>query len=252
MKKNITLYVTLLVMLMLPCKGTAGILDSLQLKARAGWSIGATAPVGLPATIRSIDAYKPTASLMAGVDAQFPLQGRWGILTGVHFENKAMDGDVTTKAYHMELRKGESMLDGLFTGKIHQEVTQWMFTIPVYATCQVSSKLQLKGGPYFSLLTKKSFEGIASEGYLRQGTPTGPKVLIGDREGEWATYDFSDSMRNFQMGIAIGIDWQFYKSLGLSADLNWGLNGIFKKDFTTVEQALYPIYATIGIFYRLK
>jgi hypothetical protein len=59
-------------------------------------------------------------------------------------------------------------------------------------------------------------------------------------------------MRRFQTGIAIGADWQVYKALGLSLDLNWGLNGIFRKDFDTVEQTLYPIYATIGVFYRLK
>lgn len=30
------------------------------------------------------------------------------------------------------------------------------------------------------------------------------------------------------------------------------LTGIFPSDFKTVEQALYPVYGTIGVFYRLK
>ena len=34
--------------------------------------------------------------------------------------------------------------------------------------------------------------------------------------------------------------------------LNWGLTGIFPSDFKTVEQTLYPVYGTIGVFYRLK
>lgn len=42
------------------------------------------------------------------------------------------------------------------------------------------------------------------------------------------------------------------KCLGVSADLNWGLTGIFPGDFKTVEQTLYPVYGTIGVFYRLK
>ncbi len=226
--------------------------DDLQVKARAGYSIGGTAPIGMPETIRSIDAYKLTPSFMFGLDIQKSIGDKWGLLTGLHFENKAMNGDVTTKAYHMEVRKGDSMMEGLFTGKVHQEVTQWMFTLPIQATYSFNDKLQLKAGSYFSLLINKDFSGIASDGYLRQNDPTGPKILMGSKEGEWATYDFSDDMRRFQFGLAVGIDWQFYRNFGLSADLNWGLNGIFKSDFKTVDQTLFPIYATIGLFYRLK
>jgi hypothetical protein len=52
------------------------------------------------------------------------------------------------------------------------------------------------------------------------------------------------------MGVAVGIDWAFYRRLGLSADLSWGLTGIHRGDFKTVEQTLFPIYGTIGFFYR--
>ena len=226
--------------------------EQLQVKARAGYSIGGTLPVGLPETIRSIDSYKLTPSFLIGADVQMPLGSKWGLLTGLYFENKAMNADFTTKDYHMELIKGDTELDGLFTGKIHQEATEWMFTLPIQATYTFNNKLQLKAGPYFSLLTKKSFDGIASDGYLRQGNPTGPKVLIGNTEEEQATYDVSGDMRRFQMGLGVGLDWQFYRGLGASFDLNWGLNGIFKSDFKTIEQTLFPIYGTISVFYRLK
>ena len=127
-----------------------------------------------------------------------------------------------------------------------------MLTVPVQATFTLSRKVTLKGGPYVSFLLSKGFNGIASDGYLRKDTPTGPKILMGDREGEWATYNFDDDMRSLQFGIGIGADWQLHKRIGLSADLNWGLTGIFPGDFKTVEQTLYPIYGTIGVLYRLK
>lgn len=231
----------------------AGMLaDSLQLRVRAGYSIGGTSPVPLPETIRSIDAYRLTPSFMAGFDAQLPLSAKWGIIAGLHFENKAMDADATTKMYHMEVVKGSTKLEGLFTGHIRQQVTEWMFTLPVQATLQVGRNVILRGGPYMSLLLDKKFNGIASDGYLREGDPTGTKILMGSKEGEWATYDFDDDMRNFQMGIGVGADWQVYKGFGVSADLNWGLTGIFKSGFKTVEQTLFPIYGTIGVFYRIK
>ena len=230
----------------------AGILEELQLRARAGYSIGGTAPIPLPETIRSIDSYSLTPSFMVGVDASLMLNSRWGVLTGLNFENKAMDGSVTTKGYHMEVVKGDSRLSGLFTGKVQQKVTEWMLTVPVQAVFKAGKRVELKGGPYLSLLVSREFSGIAYDGYLRQGDPTGPKVVMGDKEGEWATYEFDDDLRNVQFGIGVGADWQVYKGLGVSADLNWGLTGIFPSDFKTVEQTLYPIYGTIGVFYRLK
>jgi hypothetical protein len=230
----------------------AGTLDSLQLKARAGYSIGGTTPIPLPETIRSIDSYSLTPSFMVGFDATLPLTQQWGIMTGLRFENKGMKAAVTTKAYFMEVVKGDQKMSGLFTGHVEQEVKQWMLTVPVQATFTLSHRVMLKGGPYVSFLLSKGFSGIASDGYLRKDSPTGPKILMGNREGEWATYDFDNDMRSVQFGVGIGVDWQVYKCLGVSADLNWGLTGIFPSDFKTVEQALYPVYGTIGVFYRLK
>ena len=230
----------------------AGILEELQLRARAGYNIGGTTPIPLPETIRRINSYRLTPSLMVGLDARLPLSKQWGILAGIRFENKGMDGDVTVKSYQMEVVKGDSKLSGRFTGHISQQVKQWMLTIPVQATLQLGEKVILKGGPYISLLLSKEFSGIASDGYLREGNPTGVKILMGDKEGEWATYEFNDDIRSLQMGIAVGADFQICKNLGLSADLNWGLTGIFPADFKTIDQTLYPVYGTIGVFYRLQ
>ena len=245
--KRITLAaITAILTFAFTCSATA----ETRLKARLGYSIGGTAPMGVPATVRSIDAFRLTPSLMAGADMTFPLQGQWGIMTGLRFENKAMDTEVTTKSYRMEVKKGDSQINGLFTGHIKQEVTQWMLTLPVLATFSPSEKVTLKAGPYFSLLFSKDFSGIASDGYIRQGDPTGPKIEIGNREGEWATYDFSDDLRPLQWGLTVGVDWQLMQQFGVSADLNWGCSGIFKSSFKTVEQTLYPIYGTIGVFYQ--
>ena len=224
--------------------------EDLEWKARVGYSIGGTAPLGMPATIRSIDSYSLTPSVMAGVDVRMPLSNRWGVTAGLRIENKAMKVEATTKGYRMEVVKGDSRLEGLFTGHISQEVTQWMLTMPIQASLQLGEKVALKAGPYFSLLVDKDFSGIASDGYLRQNNPVGPKINIGNKEGEWATYDFSDDMRSLQMGIAIGADWQLHEHIGLTADLSWGLTGIFNNDFKTVEQTLYPIYGTIGVYYK--
>ena len=215
---------------------------------RAGYSIGGTAPLGIPATIRSIDSFRPTASIMAGADVKLALNSRLGILTGLHYENKAMDTEVTTKGYRMEVVKGDSHIEGLFTGHVKQDVTMKMLTVPVMLTYRLGNRVTWKVGPYISFLLDKDFSGIASAGYLRQGDPIGQRVDMGDKEGEWATYDFSDEMLDRQFGVAMGFDWRFAKHVGILTDINWGLTGIFDKDFKTVEQTLYPIYATAGLY----
>lgn len=251
--KKIIAIVTLLFAIQLQHQAMAnGFLDDAELKARIGYSIGGTAPIGLPATIRKIDSYTLTPSIMFGADVMKRFHSNWGLMVGLRFENKGMNAEATTKNYHMEVTKGNSKLDGVYTGHIKQKVQEWMFTLPIFATYRLGKKTTLKAGPYFSLLVSKDFSGYVYDGYLRQVNPTGPKVTMGTEENERATYDFSDDMRNFQVGVAVGADWQIYKQFGISADLNWGLNGIFKKDFKTVEQTLYPIYGTIGLFYKLK
>ncbi len=223
-----------------------------QLKARIGYDIGGTAPLGLPATIRSLEAYHLTPSVMVGADAMIPLKHKWGVLTGLYVENKGMDGEVTTKGYRMKLKMDNDELEGVYTGHVRQKVRQWMFTVPVQLTYQMNHHLLLKAGPYLSVLFDKDFYGTASDGYLRKDNPTGAKVVMGTEENQMATYAFPDDMRTFQFGVAAGLDWQFYRRFGLSVNLTWGLTGIMKSDFKTVEQTLYPIYGQIGFFYRLK
>ena len=252
MKKNIAYIILIATALFIGNSANAGTLDSLEVKARVGYSIGGTSPLPLPETIRSIESYNLTPSFMVGLDAMLPLSQKWGVMAGLRFENKGMKAAVTTKAYYMEVVKGDQQMAGLFTGHVEQKVKQWMLTIPVQATFKFGNKVMLKGGPYVSFLLNKEFSGIASDGYLRKDNPTGAKILMGSKEGEWATYEFNDDMRSVQFGIGIGADWQVHKRIGLSADLNWGLTGVFPGDFKTVEQTLYPIYGTIGVYYRFK
>lgn len=223
----------------------------LALRARVGYNLGATTPLGMPASVSSIDAYRLTPSVAVGVDMAMPLGARWLLAAGLRFENKAMDADITAQGYHMELRRASESIEGLFTGKVSQQVSQWMLTAPVYAVYECSPRWRLKAGPYLSLLVGRDFSGIASDGYLRQGGPTGPKIAIGDTPGTWATYDFSDEMRRVQVGLMLGADWKPMQRIGFSLDVGIGLTGIFPSDFATVEQTLYPIYGTVGVFYAI-
>ena len=147
--------------------------------ARVGYSIGGTAPLDMPATIRKLNSYSPRSNVNAGVELYKPLNNHWGMATGIYIENKGMKTDATVKNYHMEITRGGETLEGLFTGNVSTTVRQWMWTLPILATYEFGSHFRLKIGPYGSVITSKSFEGAAYDGYLRKGNPTGDKVLLG-------------------------------------------------------------------------
>ena len=224
-----------------------------------GYNIGGTAPVGLPASIRTLHSYTLQPNFVLGVDAHHSISGKWGFLGGLHFENKAMRTDAGVKGYHMKIVRGGEELEGGFTGDVVTKVDMSLITVPLQITYDLNPQVRLKLGPYVSYVSASKFDGWAYDGYLRRqeeghekGDPTGQKVMLGHNEGERGDYDFSDDMRTWQFGIDFGADWYITKRWGLKADLSWGLTGIFQKDFDTIEQSMYPIYGTIGVIYKLK
>lgn len=243
--------ILMLVMLMAASAQAEGLLQGLSYNLRLGYSLGGTLPVGFPASIRKINSVRLTNNLQLGIDARHSLGGHWGLMAGIHFENKGMNGDANVKSYHVRLVRGGQTLEGSYTGDVKIKVARWMFTVPVAATYTVGN-VTLKAGPYVSFVTSNTFEGYAHNGYLRVANPTGPKVLIGSTADTKGTYDFSSKMKHLNWGLAGGADWYFNKRTGIYADISWGLQGVFRSDFNVVEQTLYPVFGTVGIIYKLK
>ncbi len=224
----------------------------IDLTARTGYNIGGTAPIPMPASIRKLNSYTLQANASLGLTAEKHLSDKWGVQASLYFENKGMREDARVKNYHEAIVRGSERLEGQFTGDVETRVTQWMFTLPIEATFHLNNRLKLYTGPYLSWVVGKDFDGKAHNGYLRVGDPTGGKVELGNDPTTWGSYDFDDNMRNWQWGIDIGADWQTWKRTGLYAALKWGLSGVFQSDFHTIEQTLYPIYATVGLTYKLR
>lgn len=250
MKKNIIAAVLVAVAAALPVKA-GGIFDNLTYRARVGYELGGTAPIGMPAEIRKLNKFSVKPNVSLALDAYKPLGKGWGLMAGFHYENKNMKTDANVKNYHMEMRQGGRTISGVFTGGVVTEVDEWMVTLPLQATYDIK-KVRLKAGPYLSYVLSNDFSGYAYDGHLRVGDPTGNRVNIGSDDSSRGTYDFSDDLRHLQFGIDFGADWYFSRRWGVYADVAWGLTGIFKSDFKTIEQTLYPIYGTVGVTYRLK
>ena len=217
-----------------------------HVRVGAGVSIGGSAPPPIPAEIRKIDSYNPTLCIQLEGDAHKKFGKHWGMMVGVRFENKGMETDATMKNYHMEAVNvdGSGKIIGAFTGKVNTEVDLNYLTFPILATYSFNDRWQIAAGPYLSWMMKGEFTGKASDGYIRDQNPTGTKTEV-----TMATYDFSHNLRRFQWGLQVGGEFKAYKHLSVTANVQWGLNGIFPSDFQSVTFDLFPIYGTIGFNY---
>ena len=225
-------------------------LHGLDYQFKAGVNIGGTSPLPLPEEIRSIESYSPglAITLEGNVTKWIDVQKKWGVSLGVRLANKNMTTEALVKNYGMEILNDiGGKVEGLWTGGVKTKVKMSLLTIPILANYKISDRWKLVAGPYLSYMMDGHFSGHVYEGHLRSPDATGSRVNF---EGDnIATYDFSSSLRKFQWGLQLGGEWKAYKHLNVYADLTWGLNDIFKKDFTTISFAMYPIYLNIGFGY---
>ncbi|WP_018108306.1 porin family protein [Bacteroides propionicifaciens] len=225
-------------------------LRGLEYEVKAGINIGGASPIPLPSEIRKIDSYRPDLALSLGAEVSkwFGVKEQYGFIFGLTIESKSMRTDAQVKNYGMKIiGNGGEEVSGQWTGNVVTKFRTSNLTLPLLFGYKVSNRVNLKVGPYFSYVLERDFSGHVYDGYLREGDPTGPKVVY---EGEnKATYDFSKDLRKFQWGLRLGTEWRAFKHLNVFADLNWGLNDIFKKDFDTVTFSMYPIYLNVGFGY---
>lgn len=225
-------------------------LRGLEYEVKAGFNIGGTAPLPLPAEIRSIDSYSPNiaVAISGEVTKWMGEKKTWGLAIALRLENKSMSTKATTKNYGMEIiGDGGEIVSGMWTGGVKTKVRNSYLSLPVMATCKLSNRWNIKAGPYVSYLIDGEFSGHVYDGYLREQNPIGEKVeFSGDKV---APYDFSSNLRRFQWGAQLGAEWRAFKHLNVYGDLTWGLNGIFKKEFKTVTFAMFPIYLNLGFGY---
>lgn len=225
-------------------------LYGLEYEVKAGINIGGASPLPLPEEIRSLDGYSPNINLAIEGDIikWLGTNSQWGVMLGLRIESKSMEAEATTKNYSMEIiGDGGERLKGNWTGSVKTKFTGYYFTVPLLAAWKPSQRVRLSAGPYLSLRTGGDFSGHVFNGYLREGDPTGNKVAF---EGDsTAPYDFTDDLRRLAWGVQAGVTWRAFKHLNLHADLEWGLNDIFKKEFQTITFAMYPIYLNIGFGY---
>lgn len=221
-----------------------------DVEAVAGLNIGGAAPIPLTREIRSIESYSPNLNLQLGVNfTRFFRPDRiWGLQVGLHLETKGMSTMASVKNYGMEIIQDGRSLSGRWTGKVKTRYHSQQLMIPIQGVWSCSNKVRINFGPYLAYAFKNEFDGYVTDGYLREGDPTGDKVVF-DTDSR-ATYDFGSDLRKFHWGWQGGVDWNVISHFSVHANLMWGCNSIFNSDFKTVSFTMFPIYLNVGFGYH--
>ena len=214
------------------------------IRLSAGYNLGGTAPLPMPVEIRGIEGFNPGLNLSLEGTVEKMFNSNMGLRWGVRFDTKGMTTNAKAKNYYMEVKNGDGIVSGYWSGKVETRVKNTYLTLPVLAVYKISDHWSVSGGAYASYLLDGEFGGAAYDGYLREGDPTGLKTELDNAE-----YDFSSDLRKFNWGLQAGAEYLAYRHLAIFANLQWSMNGIFPKDFNSVTFALYPIYGTIGFTY---
>ncbi len=215
--------------------------------AGVGYNIGATTPLGLPASIRSIGGYSPGANISAGVNATYMLAPSFGIGIGVSADNLNMNAEISTRNYHltMNIVDGEETgtRTGYYTGKIRNKTRLTYLTVPVYAVYRPDSKWEIDLGPYVAFALHRSFKGEVSEGKMRED-PYHPVISINRAE-----YDYSSDLRNVDAGIMAAASRKIWRGLAVKAAMRWGLTSVLNPSTRKIDLNTYNVYLNIGASY---
>lgn len=217
---------------------------------KAGVNLGGSSPLPLPREIRSIESFNPTLAIQLSGEATkwFGERREWGLTFGLRLDNKNMTTKARVKNYSMEIIGGDgNRLKGNWTGYVRTDVRNDYLNIPVLASWKPAERWVVQLGPYMSVLMNGSFSGDVYDGYLREGDPTGNKIVFSD--GAVAGYDFSSELSRLLWGMQAGCEWSAFRHLRLYANVTWGLSDIFRRGFNTITFAMYPIYLNLGFGY---
>ncbi len=221
-----------------------------EYEVKAGVNLGGASPLPLPEEIREITSYSPKLNgvLEATVTKWLGHDRVWGLSTGLRVEEKGMITGARVKNYSTEILNDGSKVAGRWTGHVKTDYNSTFLTLPLMGNYKFNDSWKVRAGMYLSYRIDGEFSGVVSDGYLREGSPTGEKAEFTD--GKTATYDFSSDLCRLQYGAQIGTTWRAFSHFTVNADLTWAFTDIFKSSFKTVTFNMYSIYLNLGFGYK--
>jgi len=215
-----------------------------------GFNVGATTPLSLPATIRKIDSWSPAFNPSLGYEFLLHIRRGWRLGIGAKIDYKGMT--VKDKVMYMHTKitveNGSStgVFEGDFSGRNKTVIRNAYMTFPLYVAYNFNYKWRVKLGGYAAYLFRPSFKGKVYDGYMRNGSSLGEKIIVTE-----ASFDLSAEQKKWDSGIMMAGERLIGKHLGIMGNFTWGLQPLFPKNNSSMDFKMYNFYLTLGLCYRL-
>lgn len=206
--------------------------------AKLGLNLGGTMPRPMPNSISKVESYSPNLNPAIEAEAIKWLSKKVGVSTGLRFENKGMKSTASVKEYSMNI--GD--YHGKFKGTVDTEMSFNYLGLPISAHYVLMENFFVYAGAYYAYLLNGKFKGGVSDGSMNDG-----QILLKDFNEE---YDFSNELRNHDVGLSIGLNFLPYNEhILVSLGFNYGLVSVFSSDFDGIADDMQNVYGKFSVGY---
>ncbi|MCD7969824.1 MAG: PorT family protein [Alistipes sp.] len=212
----------------------------------AGVNIGATTPVPIPGEL-DITRYNPKFNPRLGGNLTYYFNSHWGIGAGLEVNWKGMKVNTRVTEVHMEIDVPDlGTLTGYVTGKNTTKVSTLYLVQPVYGTYRFRNpKWQVRGGIYFAEALSRKFSGNVRNVDIVVESP-----LSQEREIPYATFNYGDDTRKFDIGLLAGGEFRMNDHFGFYVDFTWAFSPFFSRT-VPIHFTMRNVYMSAGATFRL-
>ena len=220
-----------------------------------GYHFGATTPIPIPREVRKVSGYWPQFTPQLGYNISYQVGERWALQSGITLDYKGMGVRDKVKYMYTDVLMDKDNITGYFTGKNETTVKASYVTIPLRVAYNLTPRWEIRGGGYFSYRSSSEFSGSVWDGYIRQTTDKDQDIVNSNKiyiqNKDEAVFDFGKEMRDYDLGVTVGFEYEFIGRFGIYGDFTYGLTPIFPSSFTGIDMKMRNIYFVLGASYRL-
>lgn len=240
-------YACIAVCLMLPSVSLAQQTNKgIGISFTSGLNIGATTPVPIPKDLE-LTSYNPKLNPKLGTNIVYFFNKQWGIGTGISLDWKGMRIHTKVTDVHLSIDVPEhGTLTGNVTGKSTTSVKTIYLTQPIYGIYRFNPKWQVKTGIYMAEALYRKFDGDVTNVKIVEDSPATREMNV-----TYATLDYSDDVRKFDMGILLGGEFSLNNRISFYGDFTWGLTPYFSKT-VPIHFTMRNIYLSLGVAYKIR
>ncbi|MCD7962797.1 MAG: PorT family protein [Rikenellaceae bacterium] len=211
-----------------------------------GANLGATTPVPIPGDLK-ITGYNPRLNPKLGVNIAYYFNRNWGVGSGLTVDWKGMKVHTKVNNVHLSVNvPNVGTLTGYVTGKNRTKVNSVYLVQPVYGVYRFNNpQWKVKAGIYMAETLYRKFNGNVTDVIITVEQPVVQELNIA-----YATLDYSNDARKFDMGLLAGTEFLINDHVGFFADFTWGLTPYFFKR-VPIHFTMRNIYFSIGATFRI-